>query len=139
MNSIWLRQLVRLCTIVKGCQYPDLEFTVELAPSVAEAKAAGLCPQIYLRVVCHKGSCNVTGEPLSWKGRKWRLSVHMTDGEVVQTAFMALMTALEHEARERFKFCGATVFQPHFDIWKLVTLASDPNATAHRVDGDPDS
>src|SRR4051812_18073238 len=35
------------------------------------------------------------------KGRKWMLSPHMTKSEVIQTAFKAIMTALEHETREK--------------------------------------
>lgn len=69
-----------------------------------------------LRVVSPEGECNVTGNPSPWKGRPWVLSTHMTDGEVVQTAFLATMTALEHEARENFKFDGVTVLDPHLDI-----------------------
>lgn len=75
---------------------------------------------LFLQVHCLEGKCNVTGERLAWKGRKWLLSRWMTDGEVVQTAFLATMTALEHEARENFKFDGVTVFDPHLDLEKLV-------------------
>lgn len=86
----------------------------------------------FLRVEYHGGRCNVTGEALSWKGRKWRLSTHMTDGEVVQTAFLAVMTALEHETRECFKFDGVSVFDPHYDIHKLVDLRRRSGALAER-------
>lgn len=84
----------------------------------------------YLRVCAYPGSpyatCSVTAKPLPWKGRLWRLSQHMTDGEIVQTAFKAILTCLEHEARERFTFDGVTVFDPHFDIHELVTLRKSP-------------
>jgi hypothetical protein len=80
----------------------------------------------YLRVVCPDGSslgvCSQTGIPLGWQGRKWRLSPYMTDGEIVQTALKAVLTAMEHEVRERFQFDGVSVFDPHFDIHKLVAL-----------------
>jgi hypothetical protein len=85
----------------------------------------------YLQIDC-KGKCNVTGEDLSWSSRKWRLSTHMTDGEVVQTAFMATMTAIEHETRENFKYRNVTVFDPHYDIEKLVALRSQPDALKER-------
>lgn len=64
-----------------------------------------------------------TGEPAYWTGRKWMLSDHMTDSEVVQTAFLGVMTAVEHETREAFTFCGAAIFGPHFDVDLLVDLA----------------
>jgi (2Fe-2S) ferredoxin len=70
----------------------------------------------YLRVTANDGRDNVTGEPLS---------PHMTDGEIVQTAFLAVMTALEHEAREQFTFDGVSVFDPHYDIHELVRLRKE--------------
>jgi hypothetical protein len=75
---------------------------------------------IWLRVNDPTGTCNVNSEPAPWNGRKWRLSPHMTNGEIVQTAFKAVMTALEHEARETFKYRDAAVLGPHFDIDKWV-------------------
>lgn len=90
-------------------------------------------PGVYwLRVSCPSGADSVTGAPYPWHGRKWRLSPQMTDGEVVQTAFLALMTALEHEAREKFKFRGVAVFGPHFDIDALAAFASDPGNLKER-------
>lgn len=86
----------------------------------------------YLQIECNEGICNVTGKPLSWAGRKWRLSPYMTDGEVVQTAFMAVMAANEHEAREKFTYRGVTVFDPHYDIEKLVELRRQPDALKER-------
>lgn len=70
--------------------------------------------------------CNVIGKTLSWKGRWWDLSEHMTDGEVAQTLFKAVLTALEHEAREQFTVDGVPVFQPHFDLDAMVKFASNP-------------
>lgn len=70
----------------------------------------------YLRVTCPEGTCNLTGERLRWKGRKWRLSRHMTDMEVVGTAFLAILQALQHEARELFKVDGVAVMDSHRDL-----------------------
>lgn len=86
----------------------------------------------YLQVSCSEGTCNVTGKPMFWRGRKWRLSYHMTDGEIVQTAFMAVMAANEHETREKFTYRGVTVFDPHYDIEKLVELRKRPDALKER-------
>lgn len=69
----------------------------------------------FLQVESPEGLCNVTGEVLEagWRGRKWYLSPHMTTSEIVQTAFLAVTQALEHEARERFTFKGQPVMDPH--------------------------
>lgn len=59
------------------------------------------------------------------RGRKWFLSPYMTRSEVVQTAHMAVQAAVEHEAREDFRYRGEAVFGPHFDVETLVVLAWD--------------
>lgn len=74
----------------------------------------------FLRVKCEQATDNTSGEPTSWNGRKWRLSRHMTDMEVVNTAFLAVMTALEHEARELFKVDDIAVMDSHRDLDQLV-------------------
>lgn len=82
----------------------------------------------YTIQVSVKGKCNTTGEDWNWTGRKWRLSQHMTKSEVIQTAFKAVLTALEHEARENFKYKGKAIFGPHFDVDKLCELCDDDKA-----------
>lgn len=57
-----------------------------------------------------------------WRGRKWFLSKHMTDSEVVATAFKACLTAEEHECREAFRYRGMTVFGPHIDVDRMADL-----------------
>lgn len=56
------------------------------------------------------------------KGRKWLLSSHMTPSEIVQTALKAVLTAMEHEAREDFTYRSRAIFAPHFDVEQLVEL-----------------
>jgi hypothetical protein len=86
---------------------------------------------LWLQITC-TALCNVKHVPHHWRGRKWMLSEHMTDGEIVQTAFMAVLAAQEHEAREQFKYRGAAILDPHYDIERLVALRSDPTAVKAR-------
>jgi hypothetical protein len=109
----------RIVELIADVAYPGLRF--EVAPD-----------ETWLRVRCDEGLDNAAGEPAPWTGRKWRLSPHMTDGEVVQTALLAVFTALEHEAREKFTFRGVALFGPHLDIYRLVELARDPTAVVER-------
>lgn len=51
------------------------------------------------------------------------LSLHMTDGEVVQTALAAVLAWYEHEAREAFKFQGEAIFNPHLSLQALIERA----------------
>lgn len=67
-----------------------------------------------------EGIDNVTGAPMQWRGRRWMLSPHMSDGEIARTVFLALMTAVEHELREQLLIDGVAVFDPHFDLDGLV-------------------
>lgn len=54
------------------------------------------------------------------KGRKWQLSRHMTETEIVRTAYKAILAAEEHEAAERFKYCGYAIYSPHMHIEGLL-------------------
>lgn len=98
-------ELVRLMTVVSRIQFPGVH--VEL-----EHKEHGLA----LRVHCPNGVCAVTGEAAPWVGRAWPVSLGITNGDLVQTAFKAILTALEHEARELFTFQGERVMDPHRDM-----------------------
>lgn len=68
----------------------------------------------------------------SWNGRKWRLSRHMLKSEIVQTALMAVLAAVEHEAREQFLYKGQAIFGPHYDVDRLVELVHQ-GGTAERA------
>ena len=70
----------------------------------------------FLQVVV-TGFDATTDEPIRWSGRKWRLSMHSTRSEIVQTALKAVLTAEEHEARERFLFRSRPIFSPHLN-WR---------------------
>lgn len=95
-------QLRRLHEVVSRISYPGLRVSLE-------HQQHGLC----LRVFCDNGIDNDTGEQSPWRGRPWPLDLYASNGEVVQTAFLAIMTALEHEARELFLFQGVRVMDPH--------------------------
>lgn len=69
--------------------------------------------------------CIVTGEMKVHKGRKWLLSVHMTETELFNTAFKAIQAAEEHEMRERFLIDDTAVFNPHVDLNDLAARIVD--------------
>lgn len=76
----------------------------------------------YLQV-CFEAPCSRTGELKQQRGRKWMLSPHMTRSEIVSTALKAVLTALEHEAREDFRYKGIAIYNPHIDVQALVMVA----------------
>lgn len=57
--------------------------------------------------------------------RKWLLSPHMTDSEIIQTAFKCASTSYEHRVREHFLYRGRRIFGPHFDVNDLWELCED--------------
>ena len=59
---------------------------------------------------------NESAEKLEQYSRKWYLSEHMTEGELVQTALAAALMAEEHECREAFWYDGDRITQPHQDM-----------------------
>lgn len=79
-------------------------------------------PGIYLQISDPDAYCNRTGEARPWKGRKWRISYHMTESEIVKTALKAVLAALEHEALESFTYKGLTIFDPHIQVRDLIQL-----------------
>jgi len=87
----------------------------------------------YLRVR-FAGPCSTTGRFQEWEGRKWFLSSPTSKSEIVQTAFKAVITALEHEARETFRYKGEAIFGPHFDCDLLVELCKRSDALDARHD-----
>ena len=76
----------------------------------------------YLQVDMGMTECATTSESTVMWGRKWYLSPHMTETEVVQTAFKAVLAAEEHEIREFFEYKGRKVFNPHFDINDMIAI-----------------
>lgn len=69
-----------------------------------------------------EGPCSFTGKVIEQPCRKWWLSEWMTQGEVVQTAFMAAMAAEEHECREFFKYQSKRLFGPHIKMEALMEV-----------------
>ncbi|XHS78522.1 hypothetical protein ACFJGW_00700 [Burkholderiaceae bacterium UC74_6] len=48
--------------------------------------------------------------------RKWYVSHHACKNEVVQTALKCVLTSVEHEVRENFRYRGRPIFGPHFSV-----------------------
>ena len=62
--------------------------------------------------------------------RKWLLSPHMTDSEIVFTAFKCCLTSAEHRCRENFHFRDQQIMSPHLSIYDLVVLCEKGKAHA---------
>jgi hypothetical protein len=72
----------------------------------------------------------LSGVPEEQNGRKWYVPPGQTKGQIVQTCFKAVLTSLEHRAREHFTYRGKLVLQPHMDIddvWDMLPLHAVPD------------
>jgi hypothetical protein len=78
-------------------------------------------PRVYLKVVCMAADRN-TGQQELQHGRKWYLSEHMPDDEIIKTAFAAYDRFIDHEAKEGFKIDGKPIFNPHTDFEELLKV-----------------
>lgn len=78
--------------------------------------------RIFLQVV-YEAPCTKTGQVDTRNGRKWYLSEHMTDDEIVKTSYAAFKAAVEHEVMEGFKVDGTILFNPHADFRELLRVS----------------
>lgn len=117
------RKAVAFADMLRDVSYKDWRFAV-----------GGTGTDLWLQVQFVAKDNFGTAEE-SWTGRKWRLSVHMTKSEVIQTALKAVLAAEEHEAREKFLYRGRAIFGPHFSVDRLWELADAPGA--HDVRPEP--
>src|SRR6266481_3192165 len=60
-----------------------------------------------------------SGPAAMQKGRKWFVSKHATESELVFTALKAVLTAEEHEAREGVRYLGRAIVNPHISVKTL--------------------
>jgi hypothetical protein len=72
--------------------------------------------------IAYIAPCSQSGELLKLKGRKWYLSDHMLDDEIVKTAYAAFKAAMEHEIMEGFKCDFKVVFNPHVSFEDLIKI-----------------
>lgn len=104
--------LTEIQEVISDIQYKDWVFDVSVTG----------VPGLYCLQV------RFTDNAIPWTGRKWYLSHRMTTSEIAQTALKAVLTAEEHEAREKFLYKGAAIFGPHLDVQALWDLMQNPTS-----------
>jgi hypothetical protein len=78
--------------------------------------------RVYIQV-SYNAKCTKTGKSEVWHGRKFYLSDHMTDDEIIKTAYVAFKMAVEHEVMEGFKVNNTVLFNPHTDYKALLSVS----------------
>jgi len=64
----------------------------------------------------------LTGVLTQWTSRKYYLSEHMLEDEIVKTCYMAAKQCVEHEVMEGFQFDSKVVFNPHVSFRALLSI-----------------
>ncbi len=67
--------------------------------------------------------CRKTGKPACWYGRKYYLSRHMTDDEIIKTLYVAFEACVRHEVMEGFTVDGKVLFNPHVNYEELLKIS----------------
>jgi len=80
--------------------------------------------RIYIQLV-YAAPCTKEDTNKSWKGRKWYLSEHMTENEIIFTAYTAYEMCLRHEMMETFKINGIILVNPHVDYKELLKVSGN--------------
>jgi hypothetical protein len=70
-----------------------------------------------------------------WSGRKWFVSPHMCQNEIIRTAYKAIECAVAHEMNENFLYRGVAIMTPHMDYDEIVDVMTDHDCIDAREDG----
>jgi hypothetical protein len=111
-----MQTLESINALVAECQFNDWMFRVD-------AYGDGTP---YVQVL-FMDKDRITGKEELQRCRKWVLSLHSTNSEIIRAVFKAVEAAMLHEVQEAFKFRGARIYNPHMD---LEDLADAINAKA---------
>jgi hypothetical protein len=123
--SLTTKQIEEVLADVRFSHFPSYEVRVGYDRLASQGHENGVA-QPWLQIVDHD-----LPEEFN-RGRKWRLSPHMTVSEVALTAWAAYKAWRDHEDLESFTYKGVQVFSPHIDIEARVALASDPTNYEYR-------
>ncbi len=99
-----MKTQLQIQKILSDCKYKDWQFHLT-------AKGDG-----YLFQIRFWGECNFTGKRELQHCRKWYISPHMCESEIVNTVFFACKVAEEHEVREQFRYKNTAVYNGHISI-----------------------
>lgn len=106
-----------VCALIT-CNIMGTSFRIRVERDCKEA----IVGRIFIQLV-YDAFCSKTGVLKEWHGRKWYLSDHMTEDEIIKTAYAGFKAAVEHEIMEGFKVNGICLFNPHVDYKELLKIS----------------
>lgn len=108
----------RVSSVVNRIQFPGYKFILNYVPE-----------GYHVHVQYHENDV-MTGVNEEQNGRKWYFPYEQSEGQIIQTCFKAILTSLEHRAREHFTYKGKAILQPHMKVDDLLKIAPEVNQTA---------
>lgn len=78
--------------------------------------------RVFIQIV-YSCECTKGGNEETWKGRKYYLSEHMTDDEIIKTVYTAFEQCIKHEVMEGFKIDNKVLFNPHINFEELLKIS----------------
>lgn len=93
--------------IVNRIVYKDWKFRLQDKGDGWLIQATFLAPDIH------------TGADETQYCRKFYISSHACDSEIIRTAYLAIQQAEAHEMNEQFKFDNVAIFDPHLNYKNL--------------------
>jgi hypothetical protein len=103
---------VRAANVVGDIRFPAYSFQVSRSPDA-----------VYLSVVYNEPDV-ATGNMAVQTGRRWVIETHWNEAQILQTAFKAVLTSLEHRAREHFTYKKLAVLNPHNSLESLCAMGA---------------
>lgn len=103
-----MQTLENVNKIISLIQYKDWKFVVL-------TKGDGFLIQVQFMGEDTDGS----GQMELQKCRKWFISQHSGDSEIIRSCFLAIRQAEEHELCERFLYKGQQIYNPHLDMDRM--------------------
>jgi hypothetical protein len=103
-----MQTLASIRALVQECKFNDWTFRVD--------EYADGTPYVQ---VLFMDKDRISGKEELQRCRKWVLSLHSTNSEIIRAVFKAVEGAMIHEVQEAFKFRGARIYNPHLDLEEL--------------------
>lgn len=109
-------EIVDLCRSV-DCSLAGVDFELMVLKDLKNPKG-----RTFLQI-WYDSPRSKTGKVGTRKGRKWYLSSHMIDDEIIKTCFAAFEAAVKHEILEGFRVANVIIFNPHLNYKELIKIS----------------
>lgn len=101
----------RLREVLKRLKFPGYVFNASRTMDTVTVFVTYIEPDVF------------TGVDEKQQGRSWVIEYDWNDVQIIQTCLKAVLTSLEHRAREHFTYDGHAILNPHYTLEQLVAFS----------------